>query len=213
MVHVQFLRLLDGRVLVVLISAGGRTRDKVLRLDRTFTQEELDRTADYLTRHYSGWRLDAIRVDLQARLERERERYDQLIGNALLLCDPGVLASDASREVYVEGAAQIATAAELANPGQLRELLKAIEEKQRLVALLTECIESPEPVHIQIGLKEIAGAGEHLALISAPYTYGQRSRGSLGVLGPMRMQYERAITAVAYLAKVFGQTFAVDRPS
>ena len=76
----------------------------------------------------------------------------------------------------------------------MRDLLAAIEEKHKLVALLTSCIEAPEPVHVQIGVKEISAAGEHLALISAPYSCHDQVQGSLGVLGPMRMQYERAIT-------------------
>ena len=74
------------------------------------------------------------------------------------------------------------------------------------MALLDTCIEAPEPVHIQIGVKEISAAGEHLALITAPYSVGDQARGSLGVLGPMRMQYERAITAMAYLARAFSET-------
>ena len=211
--HVRFLLLPDGRVLVVLISNAGLTRDKVIRSDRPFPQAELDRTADYLNRHYAGWTLDGIRADLLAHLGRDRERYDQLLSNALLLCDPGVLGGEATPQIYVEGAAQIATAPEFADQAQLRELLAAIEEKRKLVALLTSCIEAPEPVHVQIGIKEISNAGEHLALISAPYAYPDRGQGSLGVLGPMRMEYERAITAVAYVAKLFGEILSgANRP-
>ena len=89
---------------------------------------------------------------------------------------------------------------------QLLELLAAIEEKHKLVALLTGFIESPEPVHVEIGIKEMPSAGEHLALISAPYSGRDQLQGTVGVLGPMRMQYERAITAVAYVARVFSDT-------
>ena len=75
------------------------------------------------------------------------------------------------------------------------------------MALLNGCIETPEPVHIQIGVKEMSAAGEHLSLITAPYSVRDQGQGSLGVLGPMRMRYERAITAVAYVAQVFSDTF------
>ncbi len=91
--HVRFLLLPDGRVVVVLISVGGATRDKVLRSEHEFTQSELDRTADYLNRHYSGWTLEAIRADLLAKLTSERERYGKLLPVALELCDPAVLDS------------------------------------------------------------------------------------------------------------------------
>ena len=75
---------------------------------------ELDRTADYLNRHYAGWTLEAIRADLLAKLASERERYARLLPAALELCDPAVLESDDGRQVYVEGAAQFASAPELA---------------------------------------------------------------------------------------------------
>src|SRR5712692_7180423 len=150
--HVRFLLLPDGRVVVVLISSTGGARDKVLRAERQFTQAELDRTAEYLNRHYVGQTLEAIRADLLSRLASERERYDQLVSNALLLCDPSVLADAPARQLYIEGAAQIAAAPEFADQAQLRELLGAIEEKHRLVALLNICIDAPEPVYVQIGI-------------------------------------------------------------
>ena len=206
--HVRFLLLPDGRVVVVLISTGGGAHDKVVRLERPFTQPELDRTADYLNRHYLGWTFEAIRADLLARLASEHERYDQLVSNALVLCDPSILADAPARQIYVEGAAQIAVALEFTDQTQLRELLEAIEEKRKLLVLLTSCIEAPEPVHVQIGVKEISPAGEHLSLISAPYSCHDQVQGSLGVLGPMRMQYERAITAVAYVARLFSETLS-----
>ena len=206
--HVRFLLLPDGRVVVLLISGGGATRDKVIRTERPFTQAELDRTADYVSRHYVGWTLEAIRADLLARIESEREHYDRLVSNALVLCDPNILADSPARRIYVEGAAQIAAAPEFAEQPQLRELLAAMEEKNILVALLTSCIEFPEPVHVQIGIKEMSAAGENLALITAPYSCHDQVQGSLGVLGPMRMQYERAITAVAYVARLFSETLS-----
>lgn len=204
---IRFLLLPDGRLLILVVAAGGRTRDKVMRLARNFLQEDLDRIAEFLNANYRGWTLSAIRADLMAKVKADRERCDRLIRDALLLCDPKVIEALAP-QVYLEGAAQIATAPEFAGQPQLRELLGAIEERSRLVALLTDCIDSPEPVHVQIGIKEIGGAGEHLALITAPYLVDEHPQGSLGVLGPMRMQYERAITAVAYVAKVFSRTMS-----
>jgi heat-inducible transcriptional repressor len=204
--HIRFFLLPDGRVVVVLLSAGGVTRDKIVRPEQEFTQTELDSTAVHLNTHYAGQKLEAIRADLLAKLSTDRERYGRLLSAAVQLCDPAILENDSGRQVYVEGAAQFASAPELADAGPLRELLSAIEEKGRLVALLDTCIEAPEPVHIQIGVKEISAAGEHLVLIAAPYSVGDQSKGSLGVLGPMRMQYERAITAMAYLARAFSET-------
>src|SRR5207245_3253617 len=108
--HTRMWLLPDGRVVVVLISPGGATRDKVLRPLRPFTQTELDETAEFLNRHYSGWTLEAIRSDLLQKLAGERERYEVIAKRALVLCDPAVLGDDPSRLLYVEGAAQMAAA-------------------------------------------------------------------------------------------------------
>jgi heat-inducible transcriptional repressor len=206
--HARMWLLPDGRVVVVLISPGGITRDKILRPNRHFSQSELDATAEFLNRQYSGWTLEAIRGDLLQKLATERERYEGTISSALTLCDPAVLGDESALHVHVEGTAQIVGTPEFADQGQLRDLLAAIEEKHRLVAVLNACIDTPEPVHVQIGVKEISQAGENLALISAPYMTHDQMQGSLGVLGPTRMHYERAMTAVAYVAQLFSETLS-----
>ena len=203
--HARMWLLPDSRVVVVLISPGGNTRDKILRPARLFTQQELDATADFLNSHYTGWTLEAIRTDLLQKLATERERYEGIARSALTLCDPAILGEGPAQQVYVEGTAQIVGAPEFADQTQLRDLLSAIEEKHRLVTVLNACIETPEPVSVQIGIKEISEAGENIALISAPYSRHDMAQGSLGVLGPTRMHYERAITAVAYVAQLFSE--------
>src|ERR1700722_8824404 len=203
--HVRFLLLPDNRVLIVLVASGGQTRDKLIRPERQFMQAELDRVAAYLNHHYVGWTLEAMRTDLRAQLERDRERYGRLAGDALLLCDPAILGDGGERKVYVEGGAQIASTVAFTSQDQLRELLEAIEEKDRLIALLSGCIEAPEPVHVELGLDKISNGGKHLALVSASYSSNDQVQGTLGILAPMRMHYERVITAVAFMAQFFSE--------
>ena len=203
--HVRFLLLPDNRVLVVLVSSGGQTRDKLVRPERSFTQTDLEHVATYLNRHYVGWTLEAMRADLRAQVERDREQYGRLAGDALLLCDPAILADGSERKVYVEGAAQIASTVAFTSQEQLRELLEAIEEKDRLIALLSGCIEAPEPVHVELGPEKMSAAGKHLALVSAAYSSHDQVQGTLGILAPMRMHYERVITAVAFMAQFFSE--------
>jgi heat-inducible transcriptional repressor len=204
--HVRFLLVPDHGVLVVLITTGGLMRDKLIRPERAFQQEDLDRIAIYLNRHYAGWTIEAMRSDLRTQVELDRERYGQLAGDALLLCDPAVLGDSTERRIYVEGAAQIASAVEFTNQEDLRELLDAIEEKDRLIALLSRCIEAPEPVHVELGLDQMSNAGKYLALVSASYSSKEQVQGTLGILAPMRMHYERVITAVAFMAHFFSES-------
>src|SRR5438046_10479834 len=89
--HARMWLLPDGRVVVVLISPGGKTRDKILQPSRRFTQAELDATAEFLNRHYSGWSLEAIRADLLQKLAAESERYGGIAQKALSLRDVDVM--------------------------------------------------------------------------------------------------------------------------
>ncbi|MGA8220275.1 MAG: heat-inducible transcriptional repressor HrcA [Candidatus Acidiferrales bacterium] len=203
--HLRFLLLPDTRVLVVLVTAGGLTRDKLMRPERSFRQEDLDHIAEFLNHHYIGWTLEAMRADLRAQLESDRERYGRMADDALLLCDPIVLGDIGERKIYVEGAAQFASSPEFTNQEHLRELLEAIEEKDQLIALLSGAIEAPEPVHVELGLDKMSNAGKNLALVSASYTSKDMAQGTLGILAPMRMHYERVITAVAFMAQFFSE--------
>lgn len=215
--HIRFLLLPDSRVLVVLVASGGITRDKCIKPARVFLQPELDRIADYLNRHYPRRTLESICADLKNQLKLDRERYEKLASGALMLCDPKLLGEDAERVVYIGGAAQFAVAAEFQDQRQLGELLTAIEERDRLVALLSGCIEAPEPVHVELGVEKMSSAGKHLALVSAPYSHGEPSRpgeqGTLGILGPMRMHYERVITVVALMSQFFSEEMKGDKLS
>lgn len=203
--HVRFLAVPDRRVLVVLVGSGGVTRDKLIHPEREMSQPELDRVSTYLNQHYAGSTLEEIRADLQRQVERDREQYGRLASAALMLCDPAVLGDDGERKVYVEGAAQIASAMEFTSHDQLRELLQAIEEKDLLISLLGGCIEAPEPVHVEFGVDQMSSAGKHLALVSASYSTNAQVQGTLGILAPMRMHYERVITAVAFMAQLFSE--------
>jgi heat-inducible transcriptional repressor len=203
--HIRFLLLPDDRVLVVLVTDGSVTRDKLIRPERPFRQEELDHVATHLNNHYAGWTLDAMRADLKLQVNRERERYSKLAGDALLLCDSDIFGNTGERKVYVEGAAQFASTVQFTSQDQLRELLEAIEEKDRLIALLSGCIEAPEPVHVELGVDQMTQAGKHLALVSASYSTNDQVQGTLGILAPMRMHYERVITAVAFMAQFFSE--------
>lgn len=203
--HIRFLLLPDDRVLVVLVTDGSVTRDKLIRPPKPFRQDELDHIAAYLNAHYAKWTLEAMLSDLRLQVSRERERYSKLAGDALLLCDSNILGDTGERKVYVEGAAQFASAVQFTSQDQLRELLEAIEEKDALIALLSGCIEAPEPVHVELGLDRMSQAGKHLALVSASYTAKDQVQGTLGILAPMRMHYERVITAVAFMAQFFSE--------
>src|SRR5437879_13830191 len=97
-----------------------------------------------------------------------------------------MLEQGSTQRIYVEGAAQMAATTEFTDQAQLREVLAAIEEKHKLIALLAGCIDTPDPVHVQIVVKGIDPEVEHLPLISAPYSFKDQAQATVGVLRPMR---------------------------
>ncbi|WP_184257026.1 heat-inducible transcriptional repressor HrcA [Granulicella mallensis] len=198
--HVHFSRLAARRVLAVLVTRSGMVRDRVLSIDRDLSLRELETAANFLNEHYRGWNIERVRAELAQRLERERSDYRELAQQLWAGTVPE--AAHAEQAVYVEGVANLVGLPE--DRAQLREMLAALETKQRLVELLNAYIDSrQESVRVVFDLEEQAPEMAGLVLIAAPARVGGESVGTVGVIGPKRMHYENAMSAVSYIAQVF----------
>jgi heat-inducible transcriptional repressor len=201
--HVHFSRLASRRVLAVLVTRSGMVRDRVLAIDRDLSLRELETAANFLNEHYRGWNIERVRAELARRLEHERSAYQQMLESAQQLWAGTVPeAAHAEQAVYVEGVANLVGLPE--DRAHLREMLAALETKQRLVELLNAYIDSrQESVRVVFDLEEQAPEMAGLVLIAAPARVGGESVGTVGVIGPKRMHYENAMSAVSYIAQVF----------
>jgi len=201
--HVHFSRLAARRVLAVLVTRSGMVRDRVLAIDRDLTIVELETAANFLNEHYRGWNIERVRAELARRIERERSEYQEMVSSAQQLWAGTVPDSGhAEQRVYVEGVANLVGMPE--DRARLREMLSALEEKQKLVELLNAYIDTrQESVRVVFDLEEQAPEMAGLVLIAAPARVGGESVGTVGVIGPKRMHYENAMSAVSYVAQVF----------
>jgi heat-inducible transcriptional repressor len=205
--HVEFLQLSDGRILVVLVFASNLVQNKIIRINEPLTQDDLERAARYLNAEFGGKSLQAIRSEWLALMGEEKALYDRLLHNAVLLFERGVEGGeDETAEVYIDGASNILAKPDFADVERLRELFRTFEAKSRLVKILNECI-AGEPVfndvHVVIGREHSAPQMQSCALITAPYRLGEGFvAGTVGVVGPMRIEYARTIAAVNYIARV-----------
>jgi heat-inducible transcriptional repressor len=202
--HVYFSRLASGKVLAVVVTKSGVVRDRVLRMDRDIPQTELENAANYINGNFQGWTIDSIRSELARRLEKERSEYDKLMTSLEQLYRGGALhqESGGSDTVYVEGVSNLIV--KDADRERLREMLRVLEEKQRIVELLSSYVDTKqEAVRVVIGLEERLPEMRNLVLIGAPARVGEQVVGSLAVIGPTRMDYEHTITAVSYIAQLF----------
>ncbi len=201
--HVHFSRLAAKRILAVLVTRSGMVRDRVLAIDRDLTIVELETAANFLNEHYRGWNIERVRAELARRIEHERTEYQQMVSSAQELWAGTVPESgQAEQSVYVEGVANLVGLPE--DRARLREMLSALEAKQRLVELLNAYIDTKqESVRVVFDLEGQAPEMAGLVLIAAPARVGGESVGTVGVIGPKRMHYENAMSAVSYVAQVF----------
>jgi len=198
---VYFSRLADQKVLAVLVTRSGLVRDRVLRLD--IPQAELDMAARFINENFRGWTMEAMRAEIARRIEQERSEYDRLMKSVEQLYRQGALTSDEGPQVvFVEGASNLVTGEE--DRQRLRDLLRTLEEKQKIVELLGAYLDTKqEAVRVVIGLDEALPSMRNFVLIGAPARVGGEVMGSLAVIGPMRIDYQHTMSAVSYIARMF----------
>ncbi|MEP6945357.1 MAG: heat-inducible transcriptional repressor HrcA [Acidobacteriota bacterium] len=214
--HIEFVNLSDNRILVVLVSRPNIVHNKIIRLNVTFSREELERTANYLNSEFAGKSLAEIRAEIMGLMHEEKALFDKLLQTAVILCSESIERDeDRLGEVFVDGASNILTKGDFADLERLRELLRTIGEKSRLMQILTECIErdaaSKGDVQVVIGMENRTPSFQNCTLISAPYRIGNSSAvGTLSVLGPTRMEYARMISIVSYVARTLERLMSTD---
>jgi heat-inducible transcriptional repressor len=199
--RIDFVPLADTRVLVVVVTKGGQVTNKVVDIGENLPADDLHQAANYLNEQFAGLPLSEVRAGVMARLAEERTLYDNMLSRALRLAQStfdGLPAQ--SHALFIEGAASlIEEGDEGVSLGTLRTLLGMIEEKHRLVRLLTEYIEGPG-LTVIIGAEHTAPDLREFSVVAATYSDGDR-RGTIGVLGPTRMKYSRAISIVDSAAR------------
>jgi heat-inducible transcriptional repressor len=198
--HVHFTRLGRARVLAVVVTTAGQVRDRVLVLDQDIAAADLEAAALYLNANFREWSLEKIRAELDRRLEQERGEYQRWLRSLEHLCSKGALDAATQEEsnfVFVDGASNLIAGE--ADRERLRQILAALEEKQRVIELLRAYLgERQESLCVVVGLQEAMPEMRDLALIAAPARLGGERIGAVAVIGPTRMQYENAIGGVAY---------------
>jgi heat-inducible transcriptional repressor len=199
--QIDFVSLGGTKVLVVLIASGGQLSRKVVDAGEPVDPVELRQAASYLNRAFAGRSLSEIREQVVQQLQQDRILYDRLMARALRLANSTFDDEVATPSVlHIQGASSLLTdSAEYERSmASLRALFTMIEEKHRLVRLLNEYIDGR-------GLRVVIGAEHQLpdlrsfSLIASTYRDGPRS-GTVGVIGPTRMRYSRAIAAVDGMA-------------
>jgi heat-inducible transcriptional repressor len=199
--HVHFSRLTERRVLAVVVTRSGMVRDRVLALDRDLATLELETAARFLNENFRGWSMERIRAELARLIETERSTYQQMMEAAQQLWNQTVGAAAGEQAVFVDGVANLLGLPE--DRARLREMLTALEAKERLIELLNAYVDArQESVRVVFDLEQHAPEMAGLVLIAAPARVAGENLGSIGVIGPKRMNYPSNMSAVAYIAQM-----------
>src|ERR1700722_6068532 len=200
--HINFSKIVAGRVLAVVVTKSGVVLDRVLTLDRELTLVELESAAAFLNQNFRGWSLENIRVELTRRLDKERNEYNHLMRSIDELCRKGALVQEAAMQtIFIVGVANLVAGE--ADAERLRQLLVALETKQRLIELLDAYVDArQQSVRVVVGLEETIPEMRNLVLIGAPARWGTQSLGTVAVIGSTRIPYQETINAVSFIAQL-----------
>lgn len=199
--RLDFVLLDGGRILVVIV-AGGHISHRIIEPSEEYDRAELEQAANYLNSEFRGRSLIEVREAVLERLREERTLYDALMARALQLASATLTDLASAPVVYIQGTALLLD--DLSDEDEvtletLRTLLAMIEEKTRLVKLLDDYISS-DGLTIVIGSEHHTPDLQRFSLVASTYI-GGHGTGAVGVIGPTRMRYSRAINAVESLSK------------
>jgi heat-inducible transcriptional repressor len=205
--RLDFVPLAGGKLLVVVVAAGGHVTHKVIDTTEEYEAGELQQAANYLNQEFRGKSLVEVRQAVIERLREERTLYDELMARALRLASTTFEGIDPAPIVFIQGTSLLLDDVRTEDPEltltTLRTHLRMIEEKTRLVQLLDDYLGTP-------GLTVVIGTEHHdadlqcFSLIAATYSDGHGT-GAVGVIGPTRMRYSRAINALDTLSKAISR--------
>ena len=204
--HIEFLRLGERRVLVILVAPDGDVQNRVIFTARDYTQSELVEATNYLNTHYAGLSIEEVRERLKREIEALRGEIATLM-QAAVQAGTEVLAEN-TEQVIVSGERNLLHVSAFGNDMRsLRKLFDVFEQKTELMRLL-DVSSRAEGVRIYIGGESQVVPFEELSVVTAPYEVDGRIVGTLGVIGPTRMAYERMIQIVDITARLVGNALS-----
>jgi len=201
--HIEFIKLREKTILVIIVCKAGEVQNKLIESDENMSQDELDKYSRYLTEIMGGLSLVEARRKILEELKKEKVLFDKLMYRALELSQKA-LADEGEGDLYIEGKTNILQSPEFADLEKMRNLLQAFEEKTKIVRLLDKALFA-HGIQIFIGAENEFSEMKDCSVIAAPYCRENFTLGTLGVIGPTRMDYSSIIPIVDYTARIVGK--------
>jgi heat-inducible transcriptional repressor len=207
--HIEFLRLSERRLLVILVSPEGDVQNRVLFTEADYSQSQLIEAANYLNANFAGMAIEQVRARVQQELVKLQGEIAALMQAAVQVSSEA-LAQDADN-VVISGERNLLSVSDFSHDmGHLRRAFELFEQKTQLMRLL-DVSSQAEGVRIFIGGESQIVPMEELSVVSAPYEVDGQVVGTLGVIGPTRMPYDRMIQIVDITARLVGNALSQNK--
>ncbi len=197
-----------NRIAVLLLTDEGIIKHKVLPMEQEITPRTLRRISEYLNSEFSGYTIDEIRLKLIKEMSREKALCDLLISKAVSICREAL--TFPTGEIYIYGLSDLIGLPDFSD--RIKAIARAVEDKHLMMKLLEKiCAESEGEISVLIGSENPVRELKDLSMVVASYRHGERSAGTVGVIGPTRMDYPKAIEMVRATAQFLTDTLAEKR--
>ncbi len=204
---IDFVLLSEKRVLCVVVSTAAFIDNVVIESDELLTREDLQRISNYMNDNFVGLTLPAIRERLLGLMARERSDVDQQLARTIDLARKAVSRTETT-SVLVRGARGLLDQPELSDVNRVQRMLDTFADKARMVSLLNECLTN-DGVRVFIGADSELTSELEFSLVATCYGIERHTLGTVGILGPSRMEYARIVSLVHFLGHTLSDTLAV----
>jgi len=199
--HIEFVRLREGQLLAVIATTSGQIQNKLVHTEVTLSHSDLDRINNYLNSLVAGLTLEKMRARVLLEIERERalSARDPMLAQALGLAAAAVPEADSVGKIFVDGQANLV--AEAADLERARSVLRTLEEKDQIARLLDRTLNAPG-ICVFIGAEASLANLDDISVVATSYGSEDHPLGTIGVIGPSRMNYSKVIPLVDFTADV-----------
>jgi heat-inducible transcriptional repressor len=198
--HIEFMRLSEKRILVIIVAPDGDVQNRVIFTESDYTQSQLIEASNFVTLHYAGLTIEQVREKLKNEIEQLRSEIAVLMQAAVQVSSEAMHQADG--EVVISGERNLLSVSDFSTDmGQLRRAFNLFEQKAQIMRLL-DVSSQAEGVRIFIGGESQVVPFEELSVVTAPYEVDGQIVGTLGVIGPTRMAYDRMIQIVDITSKL-----------
>lgn len=201
--HVEFVKLSDNRVLVILVMSDREVQNRIIQTAKAYSTIELQQASNYVNRHFIGKDLNNIREDILRELQKAKDEVNHVMQTAIEMAGSALIKGDGAGDYLMAGQTNLMEVAELCDVDKLKRLFEIFSQKRDILHLLDQAIDA-KGLQLFIGEESGYEVLDACSVVMSPYEADGQILGVLGVIGPTRMPYERVIPIVDVTAKMLG---------